>query len=96
MDLVGILTQFAYILPLFIVIYQLGRVISEHYRMAEDIRKLQEADKETNSKIEDVKASTDTALSAILTQLNTLSISIARIETTINIHKINKETDNKQ
>jgi len=102
MELMSILGQLAYILPLLMVIYQLGRVMAEHHRMHDDILKLEKAnkeltekmenaDKENAEKIDDVKAASDTALAAILSQLNGLSVSIARIETTMNIDKMNKD-----
>jgi len=52
---------------------------------------MENADKENAEKIDDVKAASDTALAAILSQLNGLSVSIARIETTMNIDKMNKD-----
>jgi hypothetical protein len=76
--------------------------MAEHHRMHDDITKLfqaykelmekmENADKENAEKIDDVKAASDTALAAILSQLNGLSVSIARIETTMNIDKMNKD-----
>lgn len=94
MDIAKVLEVSAYILPLLICIYQLGRVISEHDRMKDDLRKLEESDIATNSRIEDVKSSTETALSTLVTQLTGISVQIARIETAINIDKINSSNQN--
>lgn len=58
--------------------------------MREDIAKLQSENVATNNKIEDVKASNETALATIVTQLNGISVAIARLETTVNINKINQ------
>ncbi len=91
MELISLVQQLIYVLPLLTVIYLLGKVMAEFQRVKEDVNTLKDADKEIYNKVEDHKSAFETSLSTIMTQLSNINVSIARLETIININKINKD-----
>lgn len=83
MDLVGILTQFAYILPLVVIIYKLGALVSEHNQLKSQLDKLEES--------YGVHITNETLrYNELMKQLNELSKAITRIETKLEKDKSNK------
>lgn len=85
MDVMKLLEAFTYVLPLLICIYNLGRITAEHKRMQEDINELKSRDDDLVSRIEDNRASNETAISTIMVQLNNISIQIAKLATKLNV-----------
>lgn len=84
-----IIQQFIYILPLVGIVYKLGGVMNEHAKLKEDFEKAYELfckkNEKFETKLEDERRATDSAITTIMAQLNSILITMTEIKTRVDL-----------